>query len=621
MLKIPQLDDLTYEQIVNRAIVRIPTMTEEWTDFNSHDPGITVLQTYAWLIDMLNFYMDATGDIHIRKYLKLLGIEPEPARASESFVILENVTEPVRLPKGTGFFAGTIPFELPEDSVYEYNGFCSFIQEIDGTGIDLTAFAGADGETIEVFAEDFERETSAYLGFEKALKDADQLYISVEEEKMRNPFGSDFCLCPLVWEYHTRDGWKLLQAEDETCGFLKSGFIRLHGLEEMDVWQHPEGMEAAYYIRCTLEKNSYDKIPKIGKVYVNPMKVVQKTTVCRQGELLPELQIGKTNGCAGQELLFDYPDVYHFELALWENDEEKDHYELWTMTENPEEADYKDRVFFYDREKRTVCFGDGIHGMVPRQHLKVNVMNLEVSVFEQGNVLPGEIRITNFPLPEGGRVYNPAASLGGRRQEEVPDMLKRLESSLFVQNRMASAEDYEQIIQSTPGLMIDMVHVIPGRIYGELYRKERGLNEVVAVVKPYGKEAAPGLSEVYRNRILQHIESCRLINTKVSIVSPVYTGIEVHAKIMLYADTSDARNRVQQRIREFIDYRSQRRPFGKVISYGRLFTSLESMEEVKMIRELALEKSGPAAVKNDRGDILCQEDALSYVERMNIEFC
>ena len=73
MLKVPQLNDMTYEQIIQRAVSRIPSLTDQWTDFNSHDPGITVLQTYAWLVDMLNYYMDATGDVHVKKYLKLLG--------------------------------------------------------------------------------------------------------------------------------------------------------------------------------------------------------------------------------------------------------------------------------------------------------------------------------------------------------------------------------------------------------------------------------------------------------------------------------------------------------------------------------------------------------------------
>ena len=167
MLKIPQLDDLTYEQMINRAISRIPTMTDEWTDFNSHDPGITVLQTYAWLTDMLNYYMNATGDVHIQKYLKLLGIEPKQACAAESYVILEGIDEAVELKEGTRFFAGQIPFELTEDSVYQHNGFCSFIQETDHVGMDLTAFAGNDGDFAEVFSENYRKQARAYFGFQK----------------------------------------------------------------------------------------------------------------------------------------------------------------------------------------------------------------------------------------------------------------------------------------------------------------------------------------------------------------------------------------------------------------------------------------------------------------------
>ena len=39
-----------------------------------------------------------------------------------------------------------------------------------------------------------------------------------------------------------------------------------------------------------------------------------------------------------------------------------------------------------------------------------------------------------------------------------------------------------------------------------------------------------------------------------------------------------------------------------------------------MVIELSLQKNGTAAVKNERGDILCQADALSYVEKLNLEF-
>ena len=120
--------------------------------------------------------------------------------------------------------------------------------------------------------------------------------------------------------------------------------------------------------------------------------------------------------------------------------------------------------------------------------------------------------------------------------------------------------------------------------------------------------------------IEQYIENYRLINTKVSVVSPIYVGIEVNGKIHLEKNTAENREKVRKCIEKHINYQGKENPFGNMISYGKIFTSLESMEEIQWVQELSLEKNGVAAVKNDRGDILCQEDALSYVERFDIEF-
>ena len=142
----------------------------------------------------------------------------------------------------------------------------------------------------------------------------------------------------------------------------------------------------------------------------------------------------------------------------------------------------------------------------------------------------------------------------------------------------------------------------------------------MVVVKPFCLSITPKLSTIYRNMIEQYIEKYRLINTKVTVVSPIYVGIEVNAKIHLHKNTAEIRDKVKRCIEEHISYQKKAQPFGNVISYGKVFTSLESMEEIKWVQELAREKNGVAAVKNDRGDILCQEDALSYVERFDIEF-
>lgn len=622
MLKVPQLDDLEFDQMIQRAVSRIPAMTDQWTDFNSHDPGITVLQTYAWLTDMLNYYMNATGDVHVEKYLKLLGVEPKRECASEGYVVLEHFAGELIVPAGSVFLAGNIPFETAEEQHYKYNSFCSFINETDGIGIDLTAFAGQDGEYAEGFGEHFEKEAVIYLGFEEPLVSGDRLYVCVDENTGRNPFEQDFQLCDLKWQYHTADGWKELDVKDDTCGFLRSGFITVSEIEDMAKCQHPAGMTEAFYVRCILRENTYDCLPKIGMIYVNPLKVVQQHTVCQEGEFLPELKIGKTNGCADQELEFDYPDAYRFSLALWSlNEEDEAVCEIWHRTDELEQADYMDKVFAYDRERNVVRFGDGIHGAVPMQNMPVSVTGLVCSRLDRGNVLAGEIRNSQLELPAGCRIYNPAPTTGGRASETVADMLRRMEEAVFAQNRMASGQDYEERILQTPGLMLDLVHVIPGKIYGDLHRQSRSANEIVAVVKPKSSDKRPVLSEAYLRRIEAYIEPYRLLNTKVSIVSPEYVGIEVHGKIALHHDTPEVQKAVGECLKDAVEYGRKREPFGCTIAYGRLFTRLESLAEVRQVKELSLERVGGAAVKNERGDVLLHEDALSYLKAVDLEFC
>ena len=60
--------------------------------------------------------------------------------------------------------------------------------------------------------------------------------------------------------------------------------------------------------------------------------------------------------------------------------------------------------------------------------------------------------------------------------------------------------------------------------------------------------------------------------------------------------------------------------FGAVISSGKLFAGLEMLPGVVRVQELNLERVGSAAEKDDRGDIYFQEDALAYLEKIELEF-
>ena len=49
----PNLDDRAFADIYAEALTLIPRYTPEWTDFNDSDPGITLVQLFAWMTDLM----------------------------------------------------------------------------------------------------------------------------------------------------------------------------------------------------------------------------------------------------------------------------------------------------------------------------------------------------------------------------------------------------------------------------------------------------------------------------------------------------------------------------------------------------------------------------------------
>lgn len=290
MLNVPRLDDLDYDRIFERARGMIPTLTEDWTDLNYHDPGITTLQTFAWLYDTLNYYMNATGEAHRLKYLKLLGIEP-CRRAAVCNVALEGEGE-LRIPAGTRFSAGDTVFETRESYHASANRLSKIFCETDGAWKDLTPFAGTDGGFASVFTLDRTKESRLYLGFEHPLEEKFRFYVEVEEGT-RNPFGDDFSLSRLEWEYFDGKDWKeAYLTEDQTCGFLRGGYIslRLEGGAPQITADTPDNalrnaLAQASVLRCRLLENEYDVLPRIGRISCNCLPVMQQNTWARAMEL------------------------------------------------------------------------------------------------------------------------------------------------------------------------------------------------------------------------------------------------------------------------------------------------------------------------------------------------
>jgi len=72
-LQLPNLDDRRYNDLVAEALARIPAYCPEWTNHNPSDPGITLVELFAYIADMLLYRLNRVTDGNRRKFLKLLG--------------------------------------------------------------------------------------------------------------------------------------------------------------------------------------------------------------------------------------------------------------------------------------------------------------------------------------------------------------------------------------------------------------------------------------------------------------------------------------------------------------------------------------------------------------------
>jgi hypothetical protein len=71
-LQLPALDDRRYADLLAEARRLIPIYDPTWTDHNSSDPGITLIELFAWLAEMLIYRLDRITAENQRKFLRLL---------------------------------------------------------------------------------------------------------------------------------------------------------------------------------------------------------------------------------------------------------------------------------------------------------------------------------------------------------------------------------------------------------------------------------------------------------------------------------------------------------------------------------------------------------------------
>lgn len=71
-LALPNLDDRSFDDLAAEARAMIPALAPGWTNHNPSDPGITLVELFAWLTDVLIYRVNRVTDDNTRAFLRLL---------------------------------------------------------------------------------------------------------------------------------------------------------------------------------------------------------------------------------------------------------------------------------------------------------------------------------------------------------------------------------------------------------------------------------------------------------------------------------------------------------------------------------------------------------------------
>jgi hypothetical protein len=216
MIPTPNLDDRRFEDIVDEAIRLIPQYCPEWTNFNKSDPGVTLIELFAWMTEMVLYRLNRVPDLNYLAFLNMMGIRlqpPQPSRTIVQFGISPK-TDMVTIPAGSRIATqpeGELPaimFETERPLTALNNKLVRCMSQHAKTFSDNTPVLEGDGGAFEIFGGARSIERFLYLGDERfgTFNEASILIARFEAQASSDKQFHQL----LEWEYWDGNRWREL---------------------------------------------------------------------------------------------------------------------------------------------------------------------------------------------------------------------------------------------------------------------------------------------------------------------------------------------------------------------------------------------------------------------------
>ncbi|NTU81480.1 MAG: putative baseplate assembly protein [Chloroflexales bacterium] len=479
VLPAPNLDDRRFQDIVDEAKTRISRLCEEWTDHNVSDPGVTLIELFAWMTEMLIFRLNQVPDKSYITFMELMGVRlepPEPARVPLTFTLTERLgvgSDPVLVPAGTevarkqsSATQAPISFRTESDLLVIAPG-QPVILKFDAEGQP----GGAVGaEPFAAFSAAPRKDESFWLGFPSDVS-WQTLVLSVRCTRAQGA-AIDPRDPPLRWEGWCGEWRKAELDRDTTAALNRDGEVELRlpraMREHQDLAARVDAETGAplypgyRWIRCSYaprdeRQKGYNASPEIQ--IIGAVTAGGTVQAAHAMSVAAEI-VGRSDGMPGQTFRLEYAPVLPLGPDEYvEVQDEDGTWERWIQPGQPHFGGSEGRRhFLLDGVSGQISFGplirepDGStrqYGEIPLRGRQIRISGYRSGGGTLGNTVGRrELSELKRTLPRVRSVTNHDLPVGGRDAEHIDRAKFRAPQILRSGDRAVTAGDYERLARA-----------------------------------------------------------------------------------------------------------------------------------------------------------------------------
>jgi predicted phage baseplate assembly protein len=630
-LPAPNLDDRRFQQLVDEAKRLVQQRCPEWTDHNVSDPGVTLIETFAWMTDLLLYRLNRVPDRHYVKFLELLGVTlfpPTAARCELTFRLSAPQEDTVVVPAGTE--VASYDVETGEFTTFTTEGQLDILSakeehlltqpnEGDYTNQDNTLkLEGEFNSSFLAFASSPTPGDCFYIGLDKAVpRCVVQMSIRCNIEGI----GVDPDDPPLAWEAFTAGGWLPCEViTDTTGGINRDGVVEIHvprGHEVSVLSATRAGWLRARVLAPNEGQPPYSASPRVFAVNV---AVIGGDVDALHAETVGNEIIGLSEGVPGQRFTLQRTPVVPGDPIILEV-AAGDGWDEWRQVTSFAESTEEDNVFALDATSGEIILGPAVRladgsvrqfGAVPPKAAPLRVRSYRTGGGRRGNLAARSLSILRSTIPFVASVENRFAASGGVDGEDLENAKVRGPLALRTRNRAVTALDYE-VLAREAAPEIARIRAVPAD------ENDPGAVRVLVVPsvadQEFGRlrfeqllpEPAP------LERIAKYLDERRVIGARVVVEPPRYQGITVVVRVRARSRYAPAQVR-DECLAALYGYfhpttggpDGEGWPFGRPIHVGEVYSVLQRLAGVEIIEDARLFAADP--ISGERGQAVQRLD-------------